>query len=152
MNETINMHSQVLMHYSISLTNGAEIESSFGDEPVDVTMGQGQLTEGMELALFGLKEGDSQTLTLTPEQCFGYRDEANIHNMSLTDFPIELTPEPGLAFWFDTAEGDDLPGTVLSVKGDVVEVDFNHPLAGQSLVFSVEILDVNNAYANMSED
>jgi len=146
MNESINMHSQVLMHYSISLTNGAEIESNFGGEPVAVTMGRGQLTEGMELALFGLKEGDSQTLTLTPEQCFGYRDEANIHNMSLADFPSDLVPEPGLAFWFDTADGDDLPGSVLSVKGDVVEVDFNHPLAGQSLVFSVEIVDINNTH------
>jgi FKBP-type peptidyl-prolyl cis-trans isomerase SlpA len=152
MTETINMHSQVLMHYSISLTNGAEIESSFGDEPVDVTLGRGQLTEGMELALFGLKEGDSQTLTLTPEQCFGYRDDANIHNMTLADFPNDLKPEPGLAFWFDTADGDDLPGTVLSVKDNIVEVDFNHPLAGQSLVFCVEILDINNAYANASED
>jgi FKBP-type peptidyl-prolyl cis-trans isomerase SlpA len=144
--ETINMRSQVLMHYSISLTNGAEIESSLDDEAVAVAMGQGQLTEGMELALFGLKEGDSQTLTLTPEQCFGYRDKANIHNMSLTDFPGDLKPEPGLAFWFDTADGDDLPGTVLSVKDDIVEVDFNHPLAGQSLVFSVEIVDINNAH------
>ena len=144
--ETINMRSQVLMHYSISLTNGAEIESSLDDEAVAIAMGQGQLTEGMELALFGLKEGDSQTLTLTPEQCFGYRDKANIHNMSLTDFPADLKPEPGLAFWFDTADGDDLPGTVLSVKDDIVEVDFNHPLAGQSLVFSVEIVDINNAH------
>jgi FKBP-type peptidyl-prolyl cis-trans isomerase SlpA len=147
MNETISMHSQVLMHYSISLTNGAEIESSFGDEAVAVTMGQGQLTEGMELALFGLKEGDSQTLTLTPKQCFGYRDEANIRNMSLADFSVDLKPEPGLAFWFDTAEGDDLPGTVLSVKDDIVEVDFNHPLAGQSLVFSVEIVEIINEHS-----
>lgn len=152
MNETITMHSQVLMHYSISLTNGAEIESSFGDEPVAITMGRGQLTEGMELALFGLKEGDCQTLTLTPEQCFGYRDESNIHNMSLADFPLDLQPEPGLAFWFDTAGGDDLPGSVLSVKDDIVEVDFNHPLAGQSLVFSVEIVDIINAHTHIGED
>lgn len=152
MNETITMHSQVLMHYSISLTNGAEIESCFKDEPVAITMGQGQLTEGMELALFGLKEGDRQTLTLTPEQCFGYRDEANIHNMSLADFPGDMQPEPGSAYWFDTADGDDMPGSVLSVKDDIVKVDFNHPLAGQSLVFTVEIVDINNAHAHTGED
>ena len=145
MNQTINMQSEVVLHYRISLTNGTEIESSFGDDPVSITMGQGQLTEGMELALFGLAEGDTQTLTLTPEQGFGYRDESNIHLMKRADFPPDLPPETGLAFWFEAPGGSDVPGTVLSVKDDEVEVDFNHPLAGQVLVFEVEILDINNS-------
>ena len=83
MSDEINMHSQVLMHYSISLTNGSDIESSFDEDPVEITMGQGDITEGMELALYGLKEGDEQTRTLTPDQGFGIRDESNIHDMTL---------------------------------------------------------------------
>ncbi len=75
MSDKINMNSLVLMHYSIALTNGSIIESSFDDQPVELNMGSGDVTEGMELAIFGLKEGDSQTLTLTPEQGFGTRDE-----------------------------------------------------------------------------
>jgi FKBP-type peptidyl-prolyl cis-trans isomerase SlpA len=152
MTETINMQSLVLMHYSITLTNGTEIESSFDDEPVEVSMGKGQLTDGMELAIFGLKQGDEQTLTLTPEQCFGYRDEENIHQMPLSDFTEELKPEPGVTYIFGTEDDDDVPGTVLSINSDFAEVDFNHPLAGQSLIFSVEIIEINNAHAHIYEE
>jgi FKBP-type peptidyl-prolyl cis-trans isomerase SlpA len=151
MKEKIDMHSLLLMHYSISLTNGTEIESSFNDEPVEVAMGSGVLTEGMELALYGLETGDKQTLTLTPEQGFGLRDEDNIHMMPLADFPDELKPETGLVFEFETPGGEDILGTVLSVKDGMAEVDFNHPLAGQALVFTVEVLDINNVHAKITE-
>ena len=142
MKEKIDMHSLLLMHYSIGLTNGTEIESSFDDEPVEVGMGSGLLTEGMELALYGLETGDRQTLTLTPEQGFGLRDEDNIHMMPLSDFPDELEPESGLVFEFETPGGGEILGTVLSVKDDRAEVDFNHPLAGREIEFEVEIIDV----------
>ena len=149
MTETINMHSQVLMHYSIALTNGSVIESSFDNEPVEISMGKADVTGGMELAIFGLKEGDSQTLTLTPEQGFGRRDEDNIHHMPLTDFPEELPPEPGLSYSFESANGDEIPGTVLSLKDNAAVIDFNHPLAGHEIVFTVNILGVNNAHAEI---
>ena len=148
--DEINMHSLVLMHYSIELTNGSLIESSFDDEPVEITMGNSDVTDGMELAIFGLKEGDSQTLMLTPEQGFGVRDEDNIHDMPLSDFPEDLPPEAGMSYSFESPEGDEIPGTVVSVKDDTAEVDFNHPLAGHEIVFTVNILGVNNAHAEIS--
>jgi len=149
MSDEINMHSLVLMHYSIALTNGSIIESSFDGEPVEISMGRDDITEGMKLAIFGLKEGDSQTLTLSVEQGFGVRDEDNIHDMPLSDFPEDLPPEIGLSYSFEAAEGEEIPGTVISVKEDAAEIDFNHPLAGQEIVFSVEILGVNNAHAEI---
>ena len=149
MSDEINMHSLVLMHYSIALTNGSVIESSFDDDPVEITMGNGDVTDGMELAIFGLKEGDSQTLTLTPEQGFGTRDEDNIHDMPLSDFPEELPPEPGLSYSFESPDGDEIPGTVVSLKNKTAEIDFNHPLAGHEIVFTVKILAVNNAHAEV---
>jgi FKBP-type peptidyl-prolyl cis-trans isomerase SlpA len=143
------MNSLILMHYSIALTNGIEIESSFNDEPVEINMGSGDVTEGMELALFGLKEGDKQTLTLTAEQGFGVRDEDNIHDMPLSDFPENLLPEVGLSYSFESPEDGEIPGTVLSIKDDMAEIDFNHPLAGQEIIFTVDILGVNNAQAEI---
>jgi len=150
MKDEINMHSLVLMHYDISLTDGSNIESSFDDEPVEITMGNGDITEGMELALFGLKEGDEQTLMLTPEQGFGLRDEDNIHDMPLSDFPDSLPPETGLSYSFESDDDEEIPGTVISVKNDMVKVDFNHPLAGLEIVFKVNILGVNNAHADIN--
>ena len=143
------MHSLVLMHYSIALTNGSVIESSFDDEPVKITMGHSDVTDGMELAIFGLKEGDTQTLTLTPEQGFGLRDDDNVHDMPLSDFPQDLPPEAGLSYSFESPEGDEIPGTVISLKDDTAEIDFNHPLAGQEIVFTVNIMAVNNAHAEI---
>jgi FKBP-type peptidyl-prolyl cis-trans isomerase SlpA len=150
MNDTINMSSLVLMHYSIALTDGTLIETSFDEDPVEITMSQGDITEGMELALFGLKEGDRQTLTLTPEQGFGYREEDNVHDMPLSDFPKDLPPEVGLSYSFESPDNGEIPGTVLSVTEDTAKIDFNHPLAGQEIVFTVEILGINNAHAEIS--
>lgn len=146
MPEEVTMHSHVLMHYSIALTNGTLVESSFDDDPVEITMGKDDLPEGMELAIYGLKVGDNQTLTLTPEQCFGERDEDNVHVMPLNDFPQELEPEIGLSYTFGTPEGADVTGTIRSIKNDRVEVDFNHPLSGHSLIFTVEVVDINNSH------
>ena len=147
MAEQINQTSLVLLHYKLALTDGQVIESSFGEEPLEINMQDASLPDGMMLALIGLKVGDEQTLTLTPEQCFGFRDDDNIHDMPLSDFNDELKPEVGLTFNFGTPDGEDLPGTIRAIKIDSVEVDFNHPLADLSLVFSVEILEVNNAHA-----
>jgi FKBP-type peptidyl-prolyl cis-trans isomerase SlpA len=149
MADEINMHSLVLMHYSIALTNGTQIESSFDDEPVEITMGNGDVTEGMELALFGLKEGEKQTLTLTAEQGFGERDEDNIHDMPVDDFPVDMQPEVGMSYSFESPEDGEIPGTVLSVENDTARIDFNHPLAGQQIVFTVDILGVNNAHTDI---
>jgi FKBP-type peptidyl-prolyl cis-trans isomerase SlpA len=150
MADEINMNSLVLMHYSIALTNGNIIESSYEDDPVEINMGKDDVTDGMELAIFGLKEGDSQTLTLTPEQGFGLRDEDNIHDMSLADFPDELPPIPGLTYSFESPDGDAIPGTVVSLKNKTAKIDFNHPLAGHEIVFTVKILAVNNAHTEIA--
>ena len=150
MNNEINMSSLVLMHYSIALTNGQVIESSFDEEPVEITMGHGDVSEGMELALYGLKEGESQTLTLTAEQGFGLRDEGNINMMPLSDFPGEFKPEVGNSYSFETPSGEEIPGTIIKIEGDQAEVDFNHPLSGQEIVFTVNILGVNNAHTETS--
>ena len=150
MNDEVNMNSSVLMHYSIALTDGHVIESSFDDEPVEITMGHGDVSEGMELALYGLKEGESQTLTLTAEQGFGLREEGNINMMPLSDFPGELKPEVGNSYSFETPNGEEIPGTIIRIEDDQAEVDFNHPLAGQEIVFTVNILGVNNAHSEIS--
>jgi len=147
MAEKINQTSLVLLHYSLTLTDGTIIENSFDVEPLEINMFDSSLPEGMMLALIGLRADEEQTLTLTPEQCFGFRDEDNIHDMPLSDFSDELKPEVGLIFNFGTPGGEDLLGTIRAIKKYQVQVDFNHPLAGLELVFSVKILDVNNTHA-----
>ena len=133
------------MHFSLALENGTQAISTFDEEPLEFSMGDGTLQPGLELGLFGLRPGDEQTLTLTPDQAYGWHDEQMIHHMSLSDFDGKIKPEPGQLVAFSTAEGDEAPGIVLSVEDDQVEVDFNHPLAGHNVVYRVEILAVEDA-------
>lgn len=141
----IRHHSQVSMHFSLALEDGTQAISTFDQDPLEFQMGDGTLQPGLELGLFGLRAGDEQTLTLTPDQAYGWHDDKLIHYMPLSDFEGKIDPEPGQLVAFSTAEGDEAPGVVLSIEGNQVKVDFNHPLSGHNVVYRVEILTVEDA-------
>lgn len=130
------------MHFSLAMADGTEAASTFGDEPTTIVMGEGGLSEGLELALYGLVAGDTQTLTLQPDQAFGPRDEGKIHPMPRTSFGPDIELEPGLIIGFATPDGHELAGIVREILENAVVIDFNHPLAGNEVVFQVEILAV----------
>ena len=140
--QTIRAGSRVLMHFSLALPDGTEAVSTFDGEPESVVLGSGDLTAGLEQVLIGLKKGDKQTLELTPDQAFGAWEEAKLQWLPRTDFSPELTLEPGVAIAFETPSGEEVPGTITEVGERRVNVDFNPPLAGVDIVFSVEILEV----------
>lgn len=132
----------VTLHLSIALEDGSEAISTFGEEPVELTMGDGTLQPGLELALYGLRPGDTQTLSLLPEQAYGLRDPGLIQYMPMTDFEASFTPEVGQIIAFSLPNGEEAAGSVIAIDEGRVEVDFNHPLAGHEISFRVEILDV----------
>lgn len=142
MNFPISPESTVTLHLSLSLEDGTVAESTFEDEPLTFTMGDGTLEEGLELGLYGLKAGNTQRLVLEPGQAFGLHDPARLHQLSRSEFSTELELEPGVIIGFDTPSGEELPGTIVSLTDETVEVDFNHPLAGRVIVFEVEIITV----------
>jgi FKBP-type peptidyl-prolyl cis-trans isomerase SlpA len=134
--------SQVTLHLAIRLEDGTEALSTFDEDPVELQMGDGTLQPGLELALYGLKAGDEQTLNLMPEQAYGLRDPALIQHMPLTEFDTGFTPEVGQIIAFRLASGEEAPGAILGIEDGQVEVDFNHPLAGHEITFEVQILEV----------
>lgn len=137
--------SRVTMHFSITLEDGLVAEDTGGEEPLVFVMGDGTLVEGLELALYGLQAGDRQQLRLEPGQAFGYRDPDNVHTLPRSDFPVDMNLQPGAIVGFTTPGGDELPGAVLALDDDAVQVDFNHPLAGHTLTFDVHILAVESS-------
>lgn len=144
MAETRRIHqgSRVRMHFALTLAEGTEAVSTFGEAPLELVMGDGTLLPALESSLHGLAAGTRQTFLLTPEHAYGPRDEGLVHRMPLGDFA--RPPERGQIIAFSLPHGEEMPGTVLAVDGDTVEVDFNHPLAGRNLVFRVEILEVQD--------
>ena len=141
---TIQPGSEVVMHFSITLEDGTVADSTEGEEPLQFVMGDQTLIEGLELALYGLKVGDKQSLIIEPENAYGYPDPENIHAMQRDDFPDEMEIKKGVIVGFATPAGDEFPGTVTEIDETQVTVDFNHPIAGHEIVFDVEILGIIN--------
>ena len=140
----IERNSRVTLYYSIGLTDDQLLEENFGDEPMTVTLGRGEMAEGLELALIGLTAGDEQTIDIGPDLAFGFIDETLLRALPRAEFDPELELEPGLIIEFANEDGDTLPGTITSFDDNQVQVDLNHPLAGQTVRYSVKIVAVDN--------
>lgn len=140
-NNEIGEHSRVTLHFSLKLEDGTEVDSNFEGEPASFTVGDGSLLPGFERALFGLKAGNEVEIELPPEAGFGQRNPANIQKVRRDHFSPDMELEEGLVVSFDNGSGE-LPGVIREVSDEQVEVDFNHPLAGQTILFHVKILEV----------
>lgn len=142
MSKLIGPGKTVTLHFAIKLEDGQIIDSNFEAEPATFTVGDGNLLEGFEKALFGLEEGAKQTLKILPENGFGMSNPSNVQNIPRSQFEgMEL--EQGLVISFADAGNGELPGVIAEFDDKMVSVDFNHPLAGKKLDFQVEILQVS---------
>ncbi len=140
----IERNSLVTLYYRLGLTNGDVLEDNFDDDPMTVQLGRGEMAEGLELALIGLREGQEETIDIGPELAFGYVDETRFRAIPRIEFDPELELERGLIIEFTTEEGETLPGTILDFNDDEVRVDLNHPLAGQTVRYSVKVVSIEN--------
>ncbi len=140
----IERNSRVTLFYRIGLTDDQVLEDNFDDEPMTVTLGRGEMAEGLELALIGLKEGEEQTIDIGPDLAFGYIDETLFRAIARAEFDPDIELESGLIIEFATEDGETLPGTILDFNDSEVRVDLNHPLAGQTVRYSVKIIAVED--------
>jgi len=139
---TIGPGSEVTLYFTLSLTDGTIADATEKDQPMHFFMGDGTFIEGLELVLYGLKVGDQQCLSIGPRDAFGLSDEESVHEIPRDDFPPEVELDEGLIMGFSTPSGEEIPGTIKKVGKEMVEVDFNHPLAGHEVIFDVEILEI----------
>ena len=140
---TVNQWSTLAIKFSLSLENGQVIDSCFDGEPARLTMGDGSLLPGFERQLLGMTEGERKQVVITPENGFGQRNRLNIQNMSRDQF-ADIDLEKGLVLSIQNGELGELPGIVSDFNDKVVEIDFNHPLAGQNLIFDVQVETIEN--------
>lgn len=131
--------SKIAISFQLSFTDGEIIDEASASEPLIFSIGDGTLLPNLEELLIGLELGTQGKFTLAPESAFGYKQPENIQTMSKHDFPQGFELSEGLVIGFDTPTGDEIPGTILSIKEDAIEIDFNHPLAGATLLFTAKI-------------
>lgn len=137
--KTILPDSTVDIKFSLCLMDGTVVDQTEDDETLQFTLGDGTLFEGLERWLVGLEEGEQKQFTLFPEDAFGNPDPDNLVVMTRDQFPDEMELIRGLVIGFNGEAGEEVPGTIVAVEGDAITVDFNHPLAGQVLLFDVKV-------------
>lgn len=139
----IDTTSEIILHFDLKLEDGSAADSTrVNNKPAKLVMGDGSLTPNFEDCLLGLKAGDKKSFTLAANDAFGEPNPNNIHYMERSRFGADLEVEEGMILAFSQPDGSEIPGIIRSVAGDSVTVDFNHPLAGQTVIFDVEIIDV----------
>ena len=128
------------LHYAIFLANGALFDRSDPDAPLEIALGDGALHPALERCLRPLQAGQRARFELPAEHAFGPYEPAKLQCLERALFTDPALLEPGAVILFDTPAGESLPGRVLAIEADTVRVDFNHPLAGQDIVFEVHVL------------
>ncbi|AYC34333.1 peptidylprolyl isomerase [Pseudomonas cavernae] len=140
----IGPDKEVTLHFALCLESGDVVDSTFDKQPATFKVGDGNLLPGFEVALFGLKAGDKRTLRVEPENAFGQPNPQNVQVMPRAQFQ-DMELAEGLLVIFNDAANAELPGVVKAFDDARVTIDFNHPLAGKTLSFEVEIIEVKAA-------
>lgn len=140
----VSENKVVSIRYTLKNDAGEVIDSSAGRAPLSYLHGVGNIIPGLEKALEGKTSGDHVDVSIAPEEAYGERNEALIQIVPRNAFESVEEIEPGMQFYAQTPAGRQIL-TIVEVQDDQVVVDGNHPLAGETLHFSVEITEVREA-------
>jgi FKBP-type peptidyl-prolyl cis-trans isomerase SlpA len=130
------------VHYTGKLSNGEVFDSSVDREPLEFTLGQGQIIPGFEKELIDMKVNEKKTFEISSDNAYGDVRKELIQEVPKDNLPPDIKPEVGMGLVSKTPEGQEMRLTVQEVKDDSIVVDANHPLAGKDLVFDIEVLEI----------
>lgn len=133
---------KVKVHYEGRLRSGETFDSSQGRDPLEFTVGAGQMIKGFDEGVKGMQVGDKKTVEIGADDAYGQREEANLIEFPKDQFPADMNPQVGMQLALSDNNGQQFPVVVAEVKADSVVLDANHPLAGQDLIFNIEMVDI----------
>ena len=134
----------VSVHYSGTLINGELFDSSEGRPPMEIKVGAGQLIKGFEDALMGMAVNEKKIVTIYPEEAYGQRDDNRMRHFPRAQVPAEIDPQLGQTLVLTTPQGQQIPACVVEVNDEEVTLDLNHPLAGETLIFEIEVVGIHD--------
>ncbi len=140
---TAKQGDNVKVHYTGKLTSGEQFDSSAGREPLEFTVGAGQMIKGFDAAIPGMAVGDKKTINIAAADAYGERSEEAVIPFPKENVPADMKLEPGMQLTLSNQYGQPVPVVVLEVKEDVIMLDANHFLAGKELVFDIELVSIN---------
>ena len=133
---------RVKLVFTLSLPDGTEVDSAGADEPLELLVGDGSISPGLEFAFQGMSAGEFARYDIPPGIAFPQHDASKIFVLPPEDFSTDIQPEVGQFIEFDLPSGETTVARVLAISEEGMELDFNHPLAGLSLTFEVHVLEV----------
>lgn len=132
----------VRIHYTGTLTDGSQFDSSVGREPLEFTIGSGQIIPGLEKEIAGMKVGDRNTVTVPADEAYGPHRQEGVQEVPRSDIPANIDLAVGTQLQAMTPDGRQMNLTVTGLTDEAVTLDANHPLAGKDLVFEVELVEI----------
>lgn len=132
----------VKIHYTGKLEDGTEFDTSAGREPLEFTLGSGQVIAGFDNAVDGMVKGDSKTVTIPAEDAYGERHDQLIQEVPKSALPDEMEPAIGMQLQSQSPDGQVMNLMITEVADDTITVDANHPLAGKPLTFDIELVEI----------
>ncbi|NLE08196.1 MAG: thioredoxin fold domain-containing protein [Dehalococcoidales bacterium] len=135
----------VRVHYTVNKTNGEAVESTLDGEPFSFTLGQDQVIPGFEQAVLGMKTGEKKTVTIPSDQAYGEYQADLVFDVGNDELPEDLVPEVGMMLQASSNDGSIVSFTIIAVAETTVTLDSNHPLAGEDLVFEIELVEVSSS-------
>lgn len=132
----------VKIHYTGTLDDGSQFDSSAGRDPLEFTLGEGQVIPGFDKAVEGMAVGDSKSVNIPAEEAYGPRHDQMIQEVPLSALPDDLEPQVGMGLQARRPDGAMLDLTITAVGEESITVDGNHPLAGQVLNFQLELVEI----------
>lgn len=138
----VKENDTVKVHYTGKLINGQVFDSSLEREPLEITVGEGKLIPGFENALINMKLNEKKTVEIVKEEAYGDIQKELFHQVTKDQLPQDIQPEVGMGLASKAPDGTEHQFRVVEVKEDHIVVDGNHPLAGQDLVFDLEVVEI----------
>lgn len=133
----------VKVHYHGKLTNGTTFDSSEGREPLEFEVGGGMVIPGFDEGITGMAIGEKKTIHIPADQAYGPKQEEMIMEFPRDRFPADMVPEVGMQLNMSNGSGQNFPVTIAEVREAVVVLDANHPLAGEELIFDLELVSID---------
>ena len=133
---------KVKVHFEGFLEDGKVFGSTMDEEPFEFTIGEKNMLPGFEDAVIGMQTGDTKTITLSPEEAYGSHKKELVHVMDRSSFPQEINLEIGKRLQVRTQDEKYVIVTIKDVTDDSIVIDENDPLAGKTLIFKVELVEI----------
>jgi len=133
---------KIKVHYHGRLTTGETFDSSEGRQPLEFEVGSGMVIKGFDDGVMGMKVGDKKTINIPADQAYGEKSPEMMIEFPKSQFPPEIDLQVGTQLMMSSASGQQFPVKIAEIKDDSVILDANHHLAGEELIFDLELVEI----------